>query len=580
MTATMLKYLTAFLLTALPAICVLPSAFGQENSANSSDELFLFRPNTPERQVRGAILAESLDRPGLAAGYLQDLVQSRPTPEVLLKLRSEFGIGTFLKLSSNVDLQPVSKELFQLINEASRQSTPDAVMLESLVQELGLSPEQTLNASLKILSAGSGAVEPLLAADPATPQGELAGQLLKKYVRRLRDGLVTALPNASPGNQVRILELLADSGNPEIAPQLLAYAWAQDSAVAAAARSAIQRVAPQTSLQSPDAAVEGLVREALELTATAAKPWADDRAVDQDRRYARVAADESLEYGTGYLQQATRLLQSAQRIQPESPQVLAATLVVEQAEQGWPAAWPADVNLPAAGQPPAEPDEQTLLAFRMAAGTQNPAAVLGLLRQTDKSLAWFQAHPADAQALLKSGDPRVRLLSAALLHTAGLATSRTRETISTAVQSPSLPQGLAIDSRFGEAVTSAAVLKDMKMAASAATTGQEGFDKATQMLSCDLILIHSNCLRWTLSHTIANLRADYRTATVPIVIYGPLVDLTRTQTTRSLNSGVWFQEEPISDLTLADTLRLTGVPGPVLTEDERRQMIQFARSLN
>ena len=78
--------------------CVASSTMAQ--SVGESDELFLFRPNTPERQIRGAILAEKLDRPQLALGYLTDLLDSQPSTEVLLQLRKTFGSGTFLRLSA------------------------------------------------------------------------------------------------------------------------------------------------------------------------------------------------------------------------------------------------------------------------------------------------------------------------------------------------------------------------------------------------------------------------------------------------------------------------------------------------
>ena len=62
-----------------------PSVFGQVPTASSeSDDVFLFKPDTPVRQIRGAILAERLERPAIAQGYLNDLLESQPSTEVLL----------------------------------------------------------------------------------------------------------------------------------------------------------------------------------------------------------------------------------------------------------------------------------------------------------------------------------------------------------------------------------------------------------------------------------------------------------------------------------------------------------------
>ena len=52
-------------------------------------------------------------------------------------------------------------------------------------------------------------------------------------------------------------------------------------------------------------------------------------------------------------------------------------------------------------------------------------------------------------------------------------------------------------------------------------TGQDGFRIAAARGDVELILLHTNSVRWGLSQTIVNLRADARTANIPIAIYGP-----------------------------------------------------------
>ena len=115
--------------------------------------------------------------------------------------------------------------------------------------------------------------------------------------------------------------------------------------------------------------------------------------------------------------------------------------------------------------------------------------------------------------------------------------------------------------------------------AAATNSGRAGFIESTQQLQCELILVHSNCLKWTISHTISNLRSDYRTRTTPIVIYGPERDAARTQTIRSQYEGVWFLTEPLSEFTFGDRIQIEEVPGPLLSMEERKQMIRFAREL-
>ena len=141
------------------------------------------------------------------------------------------------------------------------------------------------------------------------------------------------------------------------------------------------------------------------------------------------------------------------------------------------------------------------------------------------------------------------------------------------------PEAVVIDSRTGESRGTAAVLIAAGYATVATGSGQSGFEAAVRQLHCELIVIHSNCLKWPLSLTVANLRRDYRTTDTPIVIYGPERDRQATENIRSQYRGLWFMPQPLSEITFTDAARLSGLPNPKLTEEERRQMISFARKM-
>ena len=49
-----------------------------------------------------------------------------------------------------------------------------------------------------------------------------------------------------------------------------------------------------------------------------------------------------------------------------------------------------------------------------------------------------------------------------------------------------------------------------------------GFQRVAANGDVAVAVIHLNAIRWELSQTVANLRADSRTASVPIAIYGPV----------------------------------------------------------
>ncbi|MEO2013803.1 MAG: hypothetical protein ABGZ53_05475 [Fuerstiella sp.] len=567
----------------LIAICLLtsptPVTAQLEDGDPTRDELFVFKPNTPVRQVRGAVLAERLDRPGLAQGYLQDLIDSQPSIDVLRSLRREFGIGLFLKLSAIKELQPTSRDLLRLMNEAMRQEAPSANAVASLITVLGQSRQQTLEASLRILSAEGNAVEPLLAADTTTPQGEIAALLLQKYARRLRHGLLTALPNADEPGQTRILQLLETTADPEIVPDLSPYRFGESTVVSAAATTASEKLSPGRPLPvSAGTAMDSLVTEAMRLISDAGAPFPSPEQLFAQRNLRnRHATPEDRLFGAFMLERATTLSRYATSIRPDDETAMAAQLVAEITEQSWPAIWPEQIDVPVVDVT-AEPGGVDVAALKMSLLTKNMASVFGVLSRPE-SAAVLKHHPNILRSCLLFPSSRVRLMAAGIAHSHGISSPFAAAAVASGIEGGKTPEAVVIDSGGGDSPTTVAVLSDAGYTATAATSGRSGFEAATRQLHCELILVQSNCLRWSLSETIANLRADYRTRNTPIIIYGPERDKLRTERVRFSHRGVWWMSEPISEITFVDTLRFEEVPTPILSEAERRSMTRYARTL-
>jgi CheY-like chemotaxis protein len=565
------------------AVCLLtpmtPVAAQQDNGDPTQDELFVFRPNSPVRQVRGAVLAERLDRPGLAQGYLQDLIDSQPTIDTLRALRREFGIALFLKLSVIKELQPTSRDLLKLMNDSVRQEIPTADAVESLIAVLGQSEQQTLEASVRILSAEGNAVEPLLAADPTSRQGEIAAQILQKYARRFRHGLLTALKSADESGRTRILELLATTVDPEIAYDLTPYRFDESTMVSVAATKATERLLRGRPLPgSADAAVDVLVSEAMRFITDAGAPFPSrDQLFTQRNLRNRQVTTEDRVFGAYMLERAATLGRHATSIRPDNETAMAAQLVAEITEQSWPAVWPEQIDI-AVVDKATDPAAMDIAALQMALQTENRASVFGVLSRPETA-AVLNRHPKLLRSCLLFPSSRVRLMTAGIAHAHQMTSPYAAAVIASGVEDSEMPEAVAIDSRSGDSATTAAVLVASGYSAKAANSGQSGFEAATRQLHCELILVHSNCLRWSLSETIANLRADYRTRNTPIIIYGPERDRRRTERLRSSYRGLWWITEPISEITFVDTLRFEHVPPPILSEAERRSMAQFARSL-
>ncbi|MCP4169584.1 MAG: hypothetical protein GY758_02285, partial [Fuerstiella sp.] len=291
----------------------------------------------------------------------------------------------------------------------------------------------------------------------------------------------------------------------------------------------------------------------------------------------RQATPEDRLFGGFMLERATTLSRYATSIRPDDEAAMASQLVAEITEQSWPTVWPGQINIPATGDP-AEPGAVDVAALRLALQTKNTASVFGVLSRPE-SAAILKHYPKLLRSCMLFPSSRVRLLTAGIAHSYHISSPYTAAMIASGIEGLETPEAVVIDSGGGDSPTTAAVLIEAGYTATAATSGRSGFEAATRQLHCELILVQSNCLRWSLSDTIANLRADYRTCNTPIIIYGPERDKLRTERVRSNHHGIWWISEPISEITFVDTLRFEKVPTPILSEAERRSMTRFARTL-
>ncbi|HBL43163.1 MAG TPA: hypothetical protein DDZ90_07190, partial [Planctomycetaceae bacterium] len=79
-----------------------------------------------------------------------------------------------------------------------------------------------------------------------------------------------------------------------------------------------------------------------------------------------------------------------------------------------------------------------------------------------------------------------------------------------------------VDSSIPRGQTMAGLFHELGYETQSTQTGMAGFKAATARMDVEFIALEYNIMRWGLSQTIANLRADSRTANIPIIIYGPL----------------------------------------------------------
>ncbi len=93
-----------------------------------------------------------------------------------------------------------------------------------------------------------------------------------------------------------------------------------------------------------------------------------------------------------------------------------------------------------------------------------------------------------------------------------------------------------------------------------------------------LALVHLNAVKWELSQTVANLRADARTARTPIAIYGPVGMEDRVKHLTETYPLVSYVEESNNALDMMKQMRplLAQVTPPRLTDQQRQEQRKAA----
>jgi len=536
----------------------------EEGESDSSDGIFHFAPETPQQLVRAIEIADQVGRPTEAQRFIRQLVSPLPVTEELVALRREFGIGVFLDLYTRPHLQPEAKQLLDAVNEASREIIPSQLRLEQLLNDPAGNAESRSAAVLEILSARDEAVPVLLAADPDSPAGQLASSILKRNARELRRGLYAQLDNtADPTVRARILNLLSRTGDPSLADRLLRWQFGADVSpeVASAAANAVERLAAGAAVPATRAAAAERLSQNVMKHLKAASTRFGTQDIPADQSHFPDDSDRS---------ELVTLAQSQ-----------AADLVVltDADDRAKSLQFASQLAMPGATVS-ADPASAAVIdgALKVALAAQNWPAATAILELIRAEAAEGNASVPDSHLLtsaLLDRDPRVRVAAAQLLLETGqteAARGDLRRQIQAVVSGSFLPEAVVIEPRGTERIDGVTLLRGAGFDVVGAATGAEGFELAANQLQTELILVHSNCQQWPLTQLVANLRADARTKGVPIVVYGPSWSRDAVRAVARNYDGVWFIDEPVTELTLFERMSWLRVPGPLLSPEDRQRL--------
>lgn len=515
----------------------------------------LIEPKTPEESFAAALLMADLARIDLAKKYLDQFEAGSPDDELLLKLREKHGTAAFLKLARIKELQPLSADILERLNVASRKQAEDPAFVDELIGRLSQGSAQRELALVELRNAGPRAV-PQIIRQMGMPAMESQQDVLVMALIRMGRQVVPPLIGAldSPQERIRaaIIGVLATLNAKEAVPYLWfpAFSEQQPLGVRIAANQALAKLLTG----SPDKLDRlSSVTAANELRRLAKMLFDDSTLLPRDENGAVTiwGWDETTQTvlpkehtpQVASLMMSSRFASQSLALSPdqEKPQrqYLAALLGLEVLQRGW--------------DKPREPLPGTAMYLAVTAGEHTVANVLSdaldaeqsatavaaleVLSQigTREQLVNQKGARSPLQAALNSPDPRIQFAAAvAVLRIEpryGFPNaSRVVSVLSRALTDPGKARAVIIDADTARASDAASYLGELGYETVIATTGREGFERAAGSAAVEVVLVHANCIRWDLTQTLANLRADARTASLPIGVYGS--EETRTAVAR------------------------------------------------
>ncbi|HUG90060.1 MAG TPA: HEAT repeat domain-containing protein [Planctomycetaceae bacterium] len=559
--ASPLRLLPALVLAAMEASVALgqvpdPAGAAPAAAAPVDESPLLVEPKTPEEQFRATLLMLRLARPNVARLYLEQFMAGNPDDDLVLKLRDEYGPATFIRLHNAKELRPLSTRLLDQVNEAFRRRGADPDRINRLVDDLSGPPAERAAALSALRDAGT-VVVPHMIRRLGTAGDERRDELLSALTQlgpRVIPPLLGALDAPDPDLRAAIIQVLGRVGTRDVAASLWHPAYAREAdhpaGVRVAGQEALARIYATTHADvaqvSSTSAAKELERAAL-VHFRREHPWqpAEDGLVEvwvwNDEpgtvEAVRMTPDEaSLAAGTRFARQSLSI-----GAEDTNRQALYLALALSAAGER------------AGGTQPLPSGPGTAFDLALSAGPDVVSRVLALSlehRQVRAAVAALQvlARIASARRLLGTdaerspilvalNDPHPRVQFAAALTVLQIdppqrfpGAGRIVEILGRALNDSGVAAALVVHANPQAAGDVAGFMQQMGYGETyIAQTGREAFLRAAGQGDIELIVLNANVIRWPLSETIANLRADSRTAGLPIVIFGPEREQSRVQ---------------------------------------------------
>lgn len=557
---------------------------------------------TPTTPLEFWDAADYLLRTGQAADavpYLNQFMQSNPDDATLLSVRDQYGAGSFLRLQDHPETRKFAEPLVAKLGEASRRTATNPERISRSIAALTKTKEEQDHAVEQLRKAGAYAVPPLF--QELTKQGlspETHALLVRNMGRLDRSAtpaLIAAL-DAESALAADAAAALGGIGDPRaIAPLTALIATGEPGSPAKdAARRAIEYITKRPFEAQSKSPVRLLADEARRYHTHAIKFPGDSVTIWDWDANARTPVPRTISRSEAEVFFGNKLARAALAVDP-TDRPAQAVLIGQALEKALERAGVA--NFPAN-------DPANTFAAAVAAG---PAVLGDVLRQAvadgKSDLASVAAMAlgkvTDANALAVDGavNPLVEALAApgrrarfaaakALVDLdprkpfAG--SSRVVPVLAQFVTAGASPRALVIDGNLTRGSQLSGYLKALGYEPVLEPTGADGFKTAAESADIEIILVDHHMIQgaWRLHDTLSNLKADARTAGVPVYVVAPLTREADLLSLKDRFPGVKFLVTPTSTATLKDQLAFAAPERPeMFTAEERASYALEAATL-
>ncbi len=592
----------SFLLLTACVAAWLPTSVEAQPAASSpaaATSPLLSEPTTPDALFDAVVLMVDLARPELARLYMQNLLEANPDDVALLAMRDKHGPSVFLRLANLESLQPGSVTLLSRMNLAFARFANDTTRIDGLIGELS-GPPSVRGAAILQLRSGGALVVPRLIETIGDVQDEATRELLVYTLTRLGSDVVPPLLGVLESRDANLrttaLEVLGRIGTRRTAEQLWHFAVdsGQPPGVRVAAAEAVSRLTLGTPRRASDLSRSTALRT-LEQAARVRLAGGGRGVANEDGRVTAWQFDNTANLLKSTLADSddvalhvgSRMAQQALSLSPENRrlQALVVSLVLTRSRMRtpWTESLPRgegtafDAALLAGG---AVVNESLRDALASGLAT-TAAATLEVMRSLANrhDLHARGGRSAPLTAALNYPDPRVQFAAAmAIVETdpngSFRGASRVVQVLARALESTDMPRAVVSGPKPERVSALAGLVSQSGFETRITSSGRDAFRAAAERGDVQLVVLDANVIQWGLSETVANLRADARTAGIPIAVVGDEIRIAAVERMIVRDPLMVYLQRPANLKGLRDQLNpfLRGLATEPLSAAERGEI--------